>query len=1081
MNTRNSLYSVLILTLAPVTAAAAAPGDTAQEMIAAAGATGGLVIHVGCGDGALTAALRTGDAFLVEGLDRDPAAVTKARELFHENGILGAVSARRTDGKTLPYVDNLAALAVVENRYDIPAAEIMRVVRPGGAALFNRGGGTWKKKAKPRPAAIDDWTHYLHGPDNNPTAADTVVGPARRMHWKAGPAWCRSHEFLSSFAVMVSGGGRVFYIFDEGVSGITDPRLPERWALFARDAFSGVLLWKRKLDGWTSAKFGGKALRSTSPVVQRALVAADDRLFFTDGFRGPVAVLDAATGAPLRTVAGTAGTDEIVHAGGRLFIRVRAAAGKGFSGIVAADPKTGGIVWKHEEQRYLPMSMAAAGGKLVYHNRNRFVCLETRTGNTAWSATVPRVKNYRWSNGPTIMIARDRVLIGGGGGIDALDLATGTKAWSAKARGGSLRGSDLFVIGDLAWRAAGGGVAGFDLATGKLGKKADPKSVQSRGHHLRCYRAKATSRYIISQFRGVEFIGIAGDPHAQNDWTRGPCRYGVMPANGMLYVPPHPCFCYGGVMMKGLNAYDTAADEEMARIPPPAKTAGDRLEKGPAWGAVDAPAAPQEGDWPMYRRDHRRSGATPAAVGGNLKTRWKTSIGGRLTPPVAAGGTVYVAAVDGHTLYAFDIETGTQRWHYTAGGRIDSPPTLHEGLVLFGCADGRAYCLRAADGVLAWRFDAAPAARMIVCRDRVESAWRVHGSLLLRDETIYLTAGRSTFLDGGIFIYGLNPATGAIVCAARADTWSRTRTDAAGKPFLPAFHIEGARSDLLVAEGGFIYLGQMKFTPSLQPVDTAYRPGPDRFKEDRGGTNAYGPIVSGAPREKNPDYPFVHGDTVKKYPQLAKRWYRRGHMGARQTGRHLMSNSGFLDDTYFNRNFWMHGETWPGFYMANVAAKAGQILVIGPKRTYGVQAYPERVVLSPMFTPGREGYLLFADDNDSEPVLDEKDWGRDKGMGFSRSTPPAWSHWVNVRIRALTLAGDTLFAAGPPDTVDPKDPMASFAGRKGALLRAYAADSGKRRAEYSLEKPPVFDGMIAAGGHLLIAGTDGGLVCLGGE
>jgi len=80
----------------------------------------------------------------------------------------------------------------------------------------------------------------------------------------------------------------------------------------------------------------------------------------------------------------------------------------------------------------------------------------------------------------------------------------------------------------------------------------------------------------------------------------------------------------------------------------------------------------------------------------------------------------------------------------------------------------------------------------------------------------------------------------------------------------------------------------------------------------------------------------------------------------------------------------MYGETWPGYNLANVASKSGQLLVIGPKKTYGVQCYPERTVNSPQFIAGKYGYLLFADDNDNEPVLDDKDWGRDKGIEFTR-------------------------------------------------------------------------------------------------
>ena len=152
--------------------------------------------------------------------------------------------------------------------------------------------------------------------------------------------------------------------------------------------------------------------------------------------------------------------------------------------------------------------------------------------------------------------------------------------------------------------------------------------------------------------------------------------------------------------------------------------------------------------------------------------------------------------------------TAVQKWHYRAGGQIDSPPSILGDLVLFGSADGWLYCLRAGDGRLVWRFHAAPTSEMIVVDNRVESPWKVHGSPLILDGKVYCSAGRSSFIDGGIFLYALDPTTGKVLHHGRIDTWSRTRTDAEGK-FTPAFHIEGTRSDLLVSEGGSLYMGQI--------------------------------------------------------------------------------------------------------------------------------------------------------------------------------------------------------------------------------------------------------------------------------
>ena len=180
---------------------------------------------------------------------------------------------------------------------------------------------------------------------------------------------------------------------------------------------------------------------------------------------------------------------------------------------------------------------------------------------------------------------------------------------------------------------------------------------------------------------------------------------------------------------------------------------------------------------------------------------------------------------------------GSQCWYYPAGGRIDSAPTILDNMVLFGCADGYVYCLQATDGMLAWRFRAAPVERLIVVDERLESAWPCHGSVLLYNGLIYFTAGRSSYLDGGLFIYALRPETGEIVNQNRLDTWSATRDDAQDAPFLPAFHNEGSRSDILVSEGGYIYLNQLQFTPSLELVDTEYRAGPARAP----GSTSFGP------------------------------------------------------------------------------------------------------------------------------------------------------------------------------------------------------------------------------------------------
>jgi len=85
---------------------------TLQSPIDEAGIQGGLVVHLGCGDGKLTAALRANDSFVVHGLDAD---VTAASKHIQSLGLYGPVSVRPWAGDRLPYVDNLVNLIDADN------------------------------------------------------------------------------------------------------------------------------------------------------------------------------------------------------------------------------------------------------------------------------------------------------------------------------------------------------------------------------------------------------------------------------------------------------------------------------------------------------------------------------------------------------------------------------------------------------------------------------------------------------------------------------------------------------------------------------------------------------------------------------------------------------------------------------------------------------------------------------------------------------------------------------------------------------------------------------------------------------
>ena len=133
--------------------------EQAQQILDASGVKGGLIVHVNCGDGKLTATLRANDSYLVHGLDADAKNIEQARKHIQSLKLYGKVSVEQFRGNRLPYTDNLVNLVVSEQQMDVPMDEILRVLVPNGAAYIKKG-DIWTKTVKPRPQEMDEWTHY---------------------------------------------------------------------------------------------------------------------------------------------------------------------------------------------------------------------------------------------------------------------------------------------------------------------------------------------------------------------------------------------------------------------------------------------------------------------------------------------------------------------------------------------------------------------------------------------------------------------------------------------------------------------------------------------------------------------------------------------------------------------------------------------------------------------------------------------------------------------------------------------------------------------------------------------------------
>jgi hypothetical protein len=297
----------------------------------------------------------------------------------------------------------------------------------------------------------------------------------------------------------------------------------------------------------------------------------------------------------------------------------------------------------------------------------------------------------------------------------------------------------------------------------------------------------------------------------------------------------------------------------------------------------------------------------------------------------------------------------------------------------------------------------------------------VYGSVLVRDGLAWFAAGRSSFLDGGMRLYGLDITSGKRIITKRLNARPPTETTTHERtpPMQP---------DILTALDDVMYMGWTGFDKKGRIIKNIK---PHLF-------SATGFL----------DDTWWH----RTYWQYGT-WMRGGFGGwpqaARQVpaGRLLVIN----DDTIlgFGRSKFDSGNP--------ERVHAGHIGLI--KDTYqdiGRIDYPQNP------------YRLFCAE---KPQTGRRNNGKRPRFTYK------WQTFVPMLVRGMLLADKTLFIAGPRigknlrglaelDTVQP------------GLLWVVTAADGEKLAEYPIAATPVLDGMAAAKGRLYVSMANGSVLCL---
>lgn len=779
---------------------------------------GGLVVQLGAGDLELVKALAHSGRFVVQVLDDDADRVAQARDVLDEQGLCGWVTVERPAGAgTLPYTENLVNLVAVQSPVgESTWREIVRVLRPLGIVMVSSVGGAVTASdlkgiglhvvedhalgegvivaRKPWPETMDEWTHPRHSASGNAVSADVIVGPPRRVRWLAGP-W-------EEVANLVTIRGRNFY-----------------GGMLARDGFNGLRLWHRDVAPTPSnGTFTFRALRGSAPPV-----AGGDRVFvFT---AGKLQAIDCATGETVQEYPQPDSPQQILFDQG-ILVTVDGAH------VRCLDAESGRALWSHGASQ--PRHVVAGDGlvALIQGNPRRgetceVVVLDQRSGQVRW-----RRSDLPWAARATRCVYY--------GGMLTFEVSTlnndgpDNSIHIVSAQDGQLirditylpgmnhrRQARAMFVGDQLWLLEGGRGAddqrapieavAIDVATGN-------EQARYEAGLAHCFPPVATPRFLFSGEMNLTDLET-GQVDA-NRITKAACgtNAGWFPAHGLIYVTPKHCVCWP--MLRGYVALAPARHGGNPATRPVSEL-DFRLEQ--QGEAPEVPETASENDWPMYRHDAWRSASTKGGGPVQLDTVWRVDLSkskipgpidqdwqedpyikGPVSAPVVAGNTVFVARPHAHQVVALDASNGQQRWQFTANGRVDTPPTIHRGLCLFGTTSGWVYCLRADDGTIVWRLRAAPLDERIVAYGQVESPWPVPGSVLVVDDVAYFAAGRQSFADGGILVFAVDPVTGA-------QRWVQRLDSVPQQGFYRSSGLEFDNFDLLHREGDGVAMSRWVF------------------------------------------------------------------------------------------------------------------------------------------------------------------------------------------------------------------------------------------------------------------------------
>ncbi|MEZ6052193.1 MAG: PQQ-binding-like beta-propeller repeat protein [Planctomycetaceae bacterium] len=763
MISRFTLAAFLILLLAEFPTAAAEDGapSTAAGMqrlvnrvLQVRSDSPGICAVLGWDDPEFLIRLAKSSDLLIHAIDSDQELVAATQKEVDAAGLYGRrVVIERSEWQQLPYSNDMIDLVVAvdlepDDLERLSAAEVLRTLRPlgvaiiGGSAKTDEGSSSlskselkeWLKQAgvenvepeqndqglfavitKPALEGADDWSHWEHGPDNNPVSVDEVIRAPYMTKWLGTP------YYISMPAITTAAGGRLF----NAIGHIAHHKREEPWlnTLLARNGYNGTILWSRKLpDGYL--------------VHRSAFIATDDVFYMIDTDGSGCLMLDPETGDELGrlNIPGTRGQWKwMAIKNGVLFglvgdekdpaettiVRSERShwswgeLSKGYyedrvpwgfgKRVFAYDLKKEERLWDHEEEQLIDSrSMVIGDDRLyLYSPDARLASLDSRTGYVVWTnedtdvqklieqpgqglASTPGFRSMTYCvHTPEALIYQAQTRAN----VVSISTRDGSLLWTKPKT--TNNPNALFIDQKVALGIGENGTTLMvDPASGEV---SDNLEFTKRS----CARLTATADSLFCRGwpEGLTRYDRKTGKVSFNGAFRPACNDGVIAANGLAYLGPWPCDC--NLMLLGRVAMTSAGDFDFSQ---PAVEA-ERLQTADQKDAVTA-LDESDSDWWTYRSGIDRSASTDVSIANGVSHIWEFAPPGEVqsTATTTAGGFVFVGASDG-SVRAIDAASGRLQWSYLTAGPILHPPDL-AGPCLCRSGDGYVYALEAATGEL---------------------------------------------------------------------------------------------------------------------------------------------------------------------------------------------------------------------------------------------------------------------------------------------------------------------------------------------------------------------------------------------